>query len=115
MTFTFREDRDQHVGAGDFFAARRLDMDHRPLDDSLESGCRLGILVAVRDQVFKFGLDVFDQVAPDRFQVDIAGPHDSRSVLIVQQGQQEMLQGRILLLPFVGEGQSLVERFFKTA
>jgi hypothetical protein len=31
------EDRNEHVGAGDFLAAGRLHMDHRALDDALEA------------------------------------------------------------------------------
>ena len=41
MALALGEDRDEHVGAGDFFAARRLDVDHGALDDALEAGGRL--------------------------------------------------------------------------
>ena len=90
-------------------------MDHGTLDHPLEPGRRLGILVAVRHQVVQLGLDIFDEVPADRIQIDIAGPHDGSRVLIVQKGQKQVLQRRVFLLAFIGECQSLVKGFFKTA
>ena len=46
MAFALREDRDQHVGAGDFLAAGRLDMNHRALDHALKASGRLGVVGA---------------------------------------------------------------------
>jgi hypothetical protein len=38
MALALSEDRDQHIGAGDFLTAGRLHMDHRALDHALEPG-----------------------------------------------------------------------------
>jgi hypothetical protein len=54
VAFALGEDRDQHVGAGHFLAAGRLHMDHGALDDALEAGRRLGVLVISGDQVDQF-------------------------------------------------------------
>src|SRR5262249_59410901 len=58
MAFALGENRDQHIGAGHLFAARRLHVDDGTLDDALEPGGRLGILVAIADQVFDVALAV---------------------------------------------------------
>ena len=36
MALAFRKNADQHIGAGDFLAARRLDMHDGALNDALE-------------------------------------------------------------------------------
>ena len=63
VALAFGEDRDQHVGAGDLFAPRRLHVDDRALDHALEAGGRLGILGAVGDQVFEFGFQIGREAA----------------------------------------------------
>ncbi len=59
MAFALGKDRDENVGAGHFLAARRLDVDHGALDDALEAGGRLGVLVITGDQIGEFVVDVF--------------------------------------------------------
>src|SRR3546814_3689353 len=44
MALALGEDRHQHVGAGHFLAARRLDMEQRALHGALEAERRLGVL-----------------------------------------------------------------------
>ena len=85
------EDRDEHVGAGHFLAAGRLDVDHRALDDALETSGRLRILFRPGGQIGEFGVDIFDQVPAQHVEVDVAGAHDRGSVLIIEKGEQEML------------------------
>ena len=82
-----REDRDQHVGAGHLFAAGRLHVDDGALDHPLEPGGRLGILVRVAHQVFQFGFEIGDQAAAQFVEINIAGAHHRRGVLIVDQRQ----------------------------
>ena len=48
VRFLLAEDRDQHVGAGDFLLARRLYVQNRSLDDALEALRRLSIRIGVR-------------------------------------------------------------------
>ncbi|HTM71324.1 MAG TPA: type 4a pilus biogenesis protein PilO, partial [Luteimonas sp.] len=42
VALPFGEDSDQHVGARHLVTAGRLDVNHRPLDDALETGGRFG-------------------------------------------------------------------------
>jgi hypothetical protein len=51
MAFPFRKDRDENVGARHFLAARGLDMDNGTLDDALEAGCGLRVLIITSDQI----------------------------------------------------------------
>jgi len=103
------EDRDQHVRPGHLLAAGRLDVDHGALDDALEAGGRLGILVAFADQVLQLRFEIGGQAAAQLVEVDIAGPHHRGGVLVVDQRQQEVLECRVFVMPFIGEGQGPVE------
>ena len=58
VAFALGENRDQHIGAGDFFAAGGLHMDHGALDHPLEAGGRLGVLVQFGGEVIEFVLDI---------------------------------------------------------
>ena len=109
------EDRDQHVGAGHLLAAGGLHMDHRALDHALEAGGGLGILGAVGDQVFELGFEIGDEAAAQLVEVDVAGAHHRGGVLIVDQRQQKVFQGRVFVVALVGEGERPVERLLEAA
>src|SRR5262249_57800172 len=63
MALALGENRDQHIGAGHLLATRRLHVDDGTLDDALEAGGRLGILVAGADQVFELAFEVGGEAA----------------------------------------------------
>jgi hypothetical protein len=109
------EDCDQHIGAGDFLAAGRLDVDHRALDDALEAGRGLGIVRSVGDQVLQFGIDVADEALLQLLEIDAARLHHRRRILVVDQREEEMLQRRIFVPALVGEREGPVERLFEAA
>ena len=115
MALAFGEDRDQHIGAGHLFAARRLDVDHGALNDALEAGGRLGILGAVGDEIVEFGFEIGDEAAAQLVQVDVAGPHHRRGILILDQRQQQVLERGVFVMALIGERQSPVERLFEAA
>ena len=115
MALALGEDRDQHVGAGHLLAAGRLHVDDGALDHALEPGGRLGILVAVADQVLQLGFEIGGEAAAQLVEIDIAGPHHRGRILIVDQGQQQVLERRIFVVPLIGERQCAVERLFKAA
>ncbi len=115
MALALGEDRDQHVGAGDLLAARRLHVDDGALDHALEPGGRLGILVALVHQVLEFALEIGGQAAAQLVEIDVAGPHDGGGILIVDQRQQQMLERGVFVMALIGERQRAVERLFKVA
>ena len=71
-------------------ATRRLDVERRALNDALEAIGRLGLLLAVDDQVFEFGVEVLNDGLAQRIDVDAARPQDSRRIDVVDQRQQQM-------------------------
>ena len=115
MALALGENRNQHIGAGDFLAAGRLHMNDSALDDALEAGRRLGIFRAVGDQVFQFGFQIGDQAALQLVEIDITGAHHGGGVRIVDHRQQQMLQRRIFMVSLIGEGERPMERLFKAA
>ena len=72
MALPLGEDRDEHVRPRHLFAARALDVDHRPLDHPVEAGRRLGVLLMPGDEVGEFGVDVTDQILAEQVEIDTA-------------------------------------------
>jgi hypothetical protein len=62
VRFPLREQRHQKVGAGDLFAARRLDMNDGALNHPLEAGGRLGFRRFRRDRARQVFVDELGQV-----------------------------------------------------
>ncbi len=115
MALALGEDRDQHVGAGDFLAAGRLHVNDRALDDALEAGGRLGVFLRPGGEIGQLGVDVFDQAAAQDVEIDVARAHDRGGILILQEREQEMLQRRVFLMALAGERQRLMQGLFKTS
>ncbi len=103
----FGENRDEHVGAGHLFAARRLDMEGGALDDALESVGRLRLVLAVHDQVFQLGVEVVDDRLAKDFEVDPASPHHRGRIDVVDEGEEQMLEGRVFVPALVRQRQGL--------
>jgi hypothetical protein len=115
MALALGEDGNKHIGARHLLAARRLHMDHRALDDALESGRGLRILALGGDHLAQFGVDVIGQAAAQHVEIDVAGLHDGSGILVVGEREQQVLERRIFVAAFVGQAQGAVERLFETA
>ncbi len=115
MRLALGEDRDQHVGAGHLFAARRLDVERRPLDDALEAVRRLGLLLAVDDEILELRIEVMHDGLAQPVEVDAACPQHRRRVDVVDQRQQQMLERRILVSALIGERQRPTKGLFERA
>ena len=103
MRLALGENCDKDIGAGDFLATGRLNVERGALHDALEAIGGLGLLVVVDHQVFKFGVEVLDDGFAQRIEVDAACPQDRGRIDIVDQRQQQMLEGRVFMTALVGE------------
>ncbi len=74
MRLALGEDGDQHIRAGHFLTARRLNMERRALHDALETIGRLGFFLALDNEVFKFGVEILDDGLAQSVEVDAARP-----------------------------------------
>ncbi len=90
-------------------------MQHRPLDHPLEAGGGLGVLAILDHQRGEVGIDEFLHRLAQRVHVDIAGPHHLPGIGIVDQGQEQMLQGRVFVMPVAGELDGVVEGLLQAA
>src|SRR5215212_10742798 len=90
-------------------------MDHRALNNALEPGGRLGVVAAIDNEIVEFTLDVAGQVAAQLVDIDAAGAHDGGGVLVVHQGQQQVLERRVLVMTLVCEGERAMERLLETS
>ena len=115
MRLALGENGDKDVRAGHFLATGRLNMERRALDDALEAIGGLGLLLAVDDQVFKFGVEVLNNGLAQRVEVDAARPQDGRRIDVVDQRQQQMFQGRVFMTALVGERQGSTKGLFERA
>ena len=114
MALALGEDGDEHVGARHFLAARRLHMDHGALDDALEAGGRLGILVVAGDEIVQFGVDIGQNTcACSSSRSTLQARMTAAASVIVDQRQQQMLKRRVFMVPLVGERQRLMKRLFQ--
>ena len=113
MALALGKDRDQHIGAGDFLAAGRLDMNHRALDHALEAGGRLGVVGAVGDQIFELGFEIIDETGAQLVEIDAAGAHHGRRIRVIDQRQQKMFERRILVMTLVCNRQRTMQGLFK--
>ena len=115
VALAFREDRHQHIGAGDFLAARGLHVDHRALDHALEAGGGFGVLAIVHHERAQFGVHIVGEGGAKGAEVDVAGAHHPRGFLVVDEGQEQMLQGCVLVLTLVGVGYGAMKGLFEGA
>ena len=116
VAFAFGENRDQNIGAGHFGAARRLHVDRRALNDSLEGGGwnRLGA-IDVGDKVRQVFVNEFDQRSAEFVQIDAAGFHHAGCVGFVKQRQQQMLQRRKFVAPLIRQRKRRMNGLFQSA
>ncbi len=115
MALALGENRHQHVGAGHFFAPRRLHVDRGALHDTLEAGRRLRLVDRLDDQVLELGVDVLHDVLAQRIEIDVAGPKHRGGVGIVDQREEQVLQRRVFVPTLVGERERLAEGLFQGA
>ncbi len=105
----------KHIGAGNVVASGRLDVDHRPLDHPLETRGRLGVFAVVHHKGFQLGVDVLGEALFEVSQIDVAGAHHRGGVGVVDQRQEQMLQGRIFVFSLGRIGDGAVQGFFEVA
>ena len=67
----------------------------------------------VGDEVFEFGIDVGDEIAAQLVEIDIAGPHHRRGILIVDQREQQMLERGVFVVALVGQREGAMQRPFE--
>ena len=114
VAFALGEDGDEHVGAGHFLAAGRLHVDHGALDDALETGGGLGLVVArVGREIGELVVDVVEQALLQRLEIDRARAHHGGGVAVVEQREQQMLQRGVFMPAFVCGSERPVQRLFQ--
>ena len=115
MAFALGEQRHQHIGAGHLVAAGILHMQHGALHHALEAGGGLGFLAILDHQGDEFLVDIFLHRAAQRLGIDIAGLHHLGGVGIVHQGEQQMFQRGVFVMPVAGELDGVMQGLFQTA
>jgi hypothetical protein len=92
-----------------------LHVDHGALDDALEAGGRLGVLAVVDNDRGEFGVEVVHEALLERAHIDVAGVHHRRGIMVLDQGEQQVLRGGVFMLSLVCEGDRPMKSLFKIA
>jgi hypothetical protein len=90
-------------------------MDRRALQHALKGGGRFGFLGVAVDEICEFAVEVMRDLVAQIGQGDAARAQHRHGILIVGQGQQQMLQRRVFVIALVGDGKGAVECLFKVA
>ena len=90
-------------------------MDDGALDHALEAGGGLGILVAVAHQVLELALEIGGEAASQLVEIDVARAHHRGGILVVEQGEQQVLERRIFVVALIGERQGAMEGLLEVA
>jgi hypothetical protein len=112
VAFALSKYRDKHIGTCDFFAARRLHMDHSPLYHPLETCRGLCLLRGLPNKICQLIVNIIREIITQFIKINATSTQDGNSVLVLRQRQQQMFKRRIFLPPFCGERQGTVEGFF---
>ncbi len=109
----FAEDRDQNVGAGDFFPARRLHVIDRALQHPLEPQRGLRIALYIVGEHRDRGCNRLLQIAAQPGEIGATGFQDDLSRGIVQEGQQQMFDRHVLMPRLTGALVALADAVFE--
>ena len=90
-------------------------MEGRALHDALEAVRRLGLFLAVDDEVLELRIEIVNDGLAQPVEVDAAGPEHRRRVDVVDQRQQQMLERRIFVTALIGERERPTESLFERA
>src|SRR5450830_178387 len=94
LAFLLAEDRDQHVGARHFTLTGTLHMEDSTLQDTLKAQSRLGFAILVMDgDQRRGGVDELLQIVLEFIEIGATGTQDGGGSLIIQKGQQQVLDG----------------------
>src|SRR6185437_15936736 len=115
IALALREEGDQDVRAGDFVAARGLDVEDRALDHALEAAGRRRVGGAVGDKRAELIVQILLHRRAQFVAADPAGGHHLRGMFVVDQRNQKVLEGRILVPALAGLPQGIVEGLFEFA
>ena len=115
MALAFAEDGDQHVRARHLLAAGGLHVDHCALAHPLEARRGLGVLAIVHDQRAPLVVHVVGEGGPERAELDVAGPHHTGRILVIDQAEEQVLERCVFVLALVGVGHRAMQGFFELA
>ena len=90
-------------------------MNDGALDYALEPRSGFGILAIGQDDVLQLAIKIAGEILSQYVDLDIAGPHDRRSVLIVAKRQEQVLEGCIFVAALRRECEGAVQGVFQIA
>jgi hypothetical protein len=90
-------------------------VDHGPLDHPLEAGGGLGVLAIVDHEGLELVVDIVGQSGLEDSEVNVAGLHHPHGVLILDERQEQVLQGCVFVLSLIGESDGPVQGLFELA
>jgi hypothetical protein len=80
---------------------------------SLEARCRFGVARLGRDHAGQLVVDIVAEIAAQALQADPASTQHGYGIGILDQGKQQMFEGRVFMAPLVGVGESAMQCLFE--
>ncbi len=105
----FAEDRDQHVGHGDFFLAARLHVEHRALQHPLKAERRLHVTILARRQPRRGLVDELLELRLELGGIRPAGLQDLANLRGVHDREQQVLHRHEFMARLARAGESIVQ------
>ncbi len=115
IALAFGKERDQNVGAGHLVAARRLDVEDGALDDALEAAGRRRIGIGADLQRLELVVEIVANGVAKLAGIDSARLHHPAGMDVLDEGEQQVLEGRIFVAAAARLGEGVVERLFEFA
>ena len=113
MTVALGEQRDQHIGAGHFLAARGLHVHRRALDDALEASGRQRLARRLGDDAFQAIVDEGFEIMAQAVDIDAARLEHGRCILVLRHRQEQMLQRGVFMPALASQREGAMEGFLE--
>jgi hypothetical protein len=72
------------------------------VNHALEAGRGLRFGCALVDEIAELGIEIFDDAGAKLIEIHIAGAHHGRGIAVIDQGGEQMLEGRKFMAALVG-------------
>ena len=110
-TLRFGEYSQEGIGTGHGRTVQLLGKARGALNHTLKCSRRLGVSAFVDRQSLQLVVEMAGQLLPQHAKIGLAGPYQRGcNGVVLDQGEQEMLQRRVLMLSLIGVDEGSMQR-----
>lgn len=113
MDLKLRKDGEKKIRESKLVKVGRMKMDKRKMDKKMERGCRFGIIIIEGDEIVKIEVNIVSKDMIEIIKIKIEGENKGERVMIVDKRKKKMLEGGILVVKIVWDGEGMMKRNLK--